>query len=247
MQGNIFVMGFFSTFGAPLVISVLLFMDRLHFYDLAADDEKRSLRFMVVIQALQLFFIWFMTFFFNPDNKAIRIISMIMFACLVILFPLITMICVLVFHSNGTIKDTTMSTWFWIYFSLQAVLLLTVLGSIITSCIIARRNQGNGEQADGPVEADEISKKEVDNSAGQNSNKEEDAKGAENGEASERKSYKLRGRDAGSGPVRLENILELEEDIYSLFFVSTMHPDYIYYYHEFVDENKADADFFKAK
>ena len=57
----------------------------------------------------------------------------------------------------------------------------------------------------------------------------------------------MRGRDAGSGPIRLENILELEEDIYSLFFVSTMHPDYIYYYHEFVDENKADADFFKAK
>lgn len=56
----------------------------------------------------------------------------------------------------------------------------------------------------------------------------------------------MKDRDPGSGPVRLENILELGEDIYSLFFVSTMHADYIYYYHEFVDENEADADFFKA-
>ena len=66
-------------------------------------------------------------------------------------------------------------------------------------------------------------------------------------EADAKKSYKLRARDAGTGPIRLENILELGEDIYSLFFVSTMHSDYIYYYHEFVDEKEADADFFKAK
>lgn len=143
MQSHIFEIGFFATFGAPLVISGLLFLDRLHFYDLATDDEKRSLFFMVVIQALQLFFTWFLIFFNDPKNNAIKIISAIMFACLVILFPLITMICVLIFHGNGTIKDTTMSTWFWIYFSLQAILLLIVLGFGLTACIIARRKQAN--------------------------------------------------------------------------------------------------------
>ena len=35
LQGNILQIGVFATFGAPLVISVLLFYDRLHFYDLA--------------------------------------------------------------------------------------------------------------------------------------------------------------------------------------------------------------------
>lgn len=144
MQSHILEIGVFATFGAPLVISGLLFMDRLHFYDLATDDEKRSLYFMVVIQALQLFFSWFLTFFASDLNNAIKIITAIMFACLAILFPLVTMICVLVFHGNGTIEDTTMSTWFWIYFSLQAILLLTVLSYGLISYIIARRNQANG-------------------------------------------------------------------------------------------------------
>ena len=144
MQGNILQIGLFATFGAPLVISGLLFMDRLHFYDLATDDEKRSLHFMVVLQALQLFFFWFITFFFDPFNKAKKIISLIMFACIAILFPLVTMICVFIFQGNGTIKDTTMSTWFWIYFILQAIVLLSVILAIIASFIIARKNQVNG-------------------------------------------------------------------------------------------------------
>ena len=97
LQGNILQIGLFATFGAPLVISVLLFYDRLHFYDLATDDEKRSLHVLVVIQALQLFFFWFLTFFFDPFNNALKIISMIMFVCTAILFPLVTMIFVIVF------------------------------------------------------------------------------------------------------------------------------------------------------
>lgn len=36
--------------------------------------------------------------------------------------------------------------------------------------------------------------------------------------------------------------LELYSDIYSLYFVSTMHPDYIYYHTEFAGDEKVDAE-----
>ena len=102
------------------------------------------MNFIVVIQALQLFFIWFVTFFFNPFNNALTIISKIMFTCTAVLFPVITMICVLVFQGNGAIKDTTMGLWFWIYFSLQAIILLFIIGGIIVSCIVSRKKQADG-------------------------------------------------------------------------------------------------------
>ena len=47
--------------------------------------------------------------------------------------------------------------------------------------------------------------------------------------------YKDYKREIGSGPLRIGNSIQLDEDIYSLFFVSTMHPDYIYYYDKILD------------
>ena len=55
--------------------------------------------------------------------------------------------------------------------------------------------------------------------------------------------YHLVDRKAGSGPKRIGQYLELGEDIYSLFFVSTMHPDYIYYYHTFAEGNDENPNF----
>jgi ABC-type Fe3+-hydroxamate transport system substrate-binding protein len=42
--------------------------------------------------------------------------------------------------------------------------------------------------------------------------------------------YKTRTRAAGSGPIRVGTYMSLGEDIWSIFYVSTMHPDYIYYF-----------------
>ena len=37
-------------------------------------------------------------------------------------------------------------------------------------------------------------------------------------------------REAGNGPVRIGSTLKLDEGLYSLLFISTMHSNYIYYY-----------------
>lgn len=37
-------------------------------------------------------------------------------------------------------------------------------------------------------------------------------------------------RDSGSGPCRLGKKLEMSEDLYSMFFVSNLNHEYIYYH-----------------
>ena len=52
-----------------------------------------------------------------------------------------------------------------------------------------------------------------------------------------RRAYLKKPRDVGTGPVRIGKPIILDQDIYSLFWISTMHPDYIYYYDK-IDPNE---------
>ena len=51
-------------------------------------------------------------------------------------------------------------------------------------------------------------------------------------------------RPPGTGPSRIDTTLVLNDDIYSQYFVSTMHSDYIYYHTEFAvaGDEKNDAE-----
>ena len=52
----------------------------------------------------------------------------------------------------------------------------------------------------------------------------------------------------GSGPLRIGQSLELGEDLYSMFFASTLNPKYVYYHKDVVqwdvenDTNSAEED-----
>ena len=42
--------------------------------------------------------------------------------------------------------------------------------------------------------------------------------------------YKLREREAGSGPLRVGEAIEFREDLYSMFYVSVMKAEFIYFW-----------------
>ena len=58
------------------------------------------------------------------------------------------------------------------------------------------------------------------------------AEGGENeiSDSEEEGNYREKKRKPGTGPARIGQSIILNEGIYSMFFISTMHPAYLHYY-----------------
>lgn len=71
LQASVLILGFFSTFTAPFIISILLQSIENEAYKNAGLDERTALIVITILQGLQSVGIWLLIFFGRPSATLI--------------------------------------------------------------------------------------------------------------------------------------------------------------------------------